>query len=126
MNTHLCIPVTLRGLPRTSGPVRGFAAKPRAGCARDETEQAVVRARTGNKRGGFGGVFTGATGLEPATSGVTGDARANTILQAKTRKSTISSDFVQVAAGRFHGLSWGFRMVPPHPDPIAMSSRRAT
>src|SRR5581483_8414300 len=33
---------------------------------------------------------TGATGLEPATSGVTGDARANTILHGTARKNPIS------------------------------------
>ena len=33
---------------------------------------AVDCAKSGNKRGGFAGNFTGATGLEPATSGVTG------------------------------------------------------
>jgi hypothetical protein len=33
---------------------------------------AVVCAKLGNKRCRFAGTFTGATGLEPATSGVTG------------------------------------------------------
>jgi hypothetical protein len=36
---------------------------------------------------------TGATGLEPATSGVTDHARGNTILPVKTRKSPNSRDF---------------------------------
>jgi hypothetical protein len=36
---------------------------------------------------------TGATGLEPATSGVTDPERAPTILPVKTRKSPISRGF---------------------------------
>jgi hypothetical protein len=65
--------------------------------------------------------FTGATGLEPATSGVTGRARANTILHPKARKSPISRDFVRIGGRGVHALPSGFRTVPPHPDPIATS-----
>ena len=38
---------------------------------RDAEKPAVVYAQMGNKRSRFAGSFTGATGLEPATSGVT-------------------------------------------------------
>ncbi len=61
----------LRGLPVPTGVVRGSPADPRAGSPRDERSRrsfapglatTVAICRT----------FTGATGLEPATSGVTG------------------------------------------------------
>jgi hypothetical protein len=50
----------------------------------------------GNRNGSTAGASTGgvskagATGLEPATSGVTGDAGANTTLHRRSRKSPIS------------------------------------
>ncbi len=74
----------LRGLPGTSGVLRGFAEKSRAGCARDEKKPAVVCAVAGNKRGRFAGTLAGATGLEPATSGVTG-RRSNQLNYAPGR-----------------------------------------
>jgi len=46
--------------------------------------------------------FTGATGLEPATSGVTGDEEANTILRRKARKSPISRDFGRLGGRELH------------------------
>src|SRR4051794_30552378 len=70
-------------------------------------------------------IRTGATGLEPATSGVTGDARANTFLHGKAQKSPVSRDFVWFEERGFHAPSWGFRRVPPHPDPIALSPLQA-
>jgi hypothetical protein len=61
----------LREFLGTSGFLRGFPRKSRAGCARDEKKPAVVYAKIGNKRCDLQ-ELTGATGLEPATSGVTG------------------------------------------------------
>jgi hypothetical protein len=55
-----------------------------------------------------------ATGLEPATSGVTGGARGPKILHATTRKSQISRDFLQTAKSRcttFHGASGASRPI---------------
>jgi hypothetical protein len=52
------------------------------GGARSEPERAPAR-----------GLRDGATGLEPATSGVTDHERAPPILHAKTRKSPISRGF---------------------------------
>ena len=64
---------------------------------------------------------TGATGLEPATSGVTGVARANAILHLKARKSLISAEVVQICGLDIHALPRGSWSVPPHPHPIVMS-----
>src|SRR5216117_1984492 len=44
----------------------------RAGSTRDARKPAVVGADSGDETWRFAGTFTGATGLEPATSGVTG------------------------------------------------------
>ena len=58
--------ILLRGLPATAGSLRRFQADSRAGCARGEKKPAVIMSNTyANLQD-----FTGATGLEPATSGV--------------------------------------------------------
>ncbi len=108
----------LAGFPATSGAVWGFPAGLRAGSVRD-ARKAGGRAPTKDAK--FAGTLAGATGLEPATSGVTGDARGNTILHAKTRKSTISREFVACGGRAFHGHPLGFRALPPHPGPIELS-----
>jgi hypothetical protein len=69
---------------------------------------------------------TGATGLEPATSGVTGRAMGPTILHASTRKTPISRHFERLVGRRFLGLPWGFRRFPPHPHPIVSSPAATT
>ncbi|MDQ3881121.1 MAG: hypothetical protein M3295_08625, partial [Chloroflexota bacterium] len=51
--------------------LRGSQADPRAGSTRDEKKPAVDYAKRGNKHADLQD-FTGATGLETATSGVTG------------------------------------------------------
>jgi hypothetical protein len=60
--------ILLRGLPARAGLLRRFQTDSRAGSARDEKKPAVVMSNT------YADLqdFTGATGLEPATSGVTG------------------------------------------------------
>jgi hypothetical protein len=68
------------------------------------------------------GSETGATGLEPATSGVTGRARGATSLHGTTRKSLNSRVFGSAAGARPHALACPCPHVPPHPDPIASSS----
>jgi hypothetical protein len=55
-----------------TGFQRGLQADSRAGCARDERGRAVDYAQSGNKKCDVQVFFRGATGLEPATSGVTG------------------------------------------------------
>src|SRR5215204_6426313 len=77
--------ILLRGLPAGSGSLPQFQVDSGAGSARDEKKPAVDYVRAGDKRCQFAGTFTGATGLEPATSGVTGrvgynDARRRTPL----------------------------------------------
>ena len=58
--------ILLRGLPATAGSLRRFQADSRAGSARGEKKPAVIMSNTyANLQD-----FTGATGLEPATSGV--------------------------------------------------------
>jgi hypothetical protein len=64
----------------------------------------------------------GATGLEPATSGVTGRARGVTILHGATRKSLNSRGFGSVSSARFNDVARACPTVPPHPGPIAASS----
>jgi hypothetical protein len=64
--------ILLRGLPATGGSLRRFRADSCAGSARDEKKPAVVYAEPGDKKVALCRDFTGATGLEPATSGVTG------------------------------------------------------
>jgi len=64
--------ILLRGLAATAGSLRRLQADPRAGSARDEAKPAVNCAPQGNKRCRFAATLTGGTGLEPATSGVTG------------------------------------------------------
>src|SRR5439155_22761701 len=59
---------SFRGIPATAGSLRGFPADSRAGSARDEEKPAVGMSKTYTVCRGI----TGATGLEPATSGVTG------------------------------------------------------
>jgi hypothetical protein len=68
---------------------------------------------------------SGGYGTQPAASGVTGDARANTILHRKARKSLISGELIQFGARDIHALPWGFWSVPPHPHPIVLSPLQA-
>ena len=72
--------VSLAGI---TGSKRHWPAISGAGCARDAKKPAVGCAYTGNKRWIFRD-FTGATGLEPATSGVTG-RRSNQLNYAPRR-----------------------------------------
>jgi hypothetical protein len=60
-----------------TGVVRGLQADPRAGSARDEKKPAIDYAQSGKKNMLICRNFTGATGLEPATSGVTGMFQGN-------------------------------------------------
>jgi hypothetical protein len=59
--------ILLRGFPARRGSLRRFQADSGAGSARDEKKPAVVMSNTHP----ICRAFTGATGLEPATSGVT-------------------------------------------------------
>jgi hypothetical protein len=61
---------------------------------------------------------TGATGLEPATSGVTGRARATTILPATTRKSLLSRCFGEAQSTGLYDSARPSTMASPHPRPI--------
>jgi hypothetical protein len=65
---------------------------------------------------------TGATGLEPATSGVTGRARGATNLPRAIRRSLNSGGFPGTASVAFHALPPCRPMRLPHPRPIGASS----
>jgi hypothetical protein len=69
---------------------------------------------------------TGATGLEPATSGVTGRAGAATILHGATPKNTDSSGFVEDTTTRHDLVPTGFPTLPLHPRPIVASPGTTT
>ena len=66
----------------------------------------------------------GATGLEPATSGVTGRVSAATILHGATRKRLNSWGFDSASSVSFNDLARASPAVPPHPGPIAAFSRK--
>jgi hypothetical protein len=68
---------------------------------------------------------TGATGLEPATSGVTGRARVLTILYATPRKRPNSRNFRSVFAARSNGFPRRSLTGSPHLRPITASQRQA-
>jgi len=54
----------------------------------------------------------GATGLEPATSGVTGRGRVATSVHGVTRKNPSSSDFDEASSARFYELARSCPTVP--------------
>jgi hypothetical protein len=61
---------------------------------------------------------TGATGLDPATSGVTGRARASTILHGATQKNPDSREFGSASNVGFADLALPCPTVTPHPGLI--------
>jgi hypothetical protein len=89
--------ILLRGLAATAGSLRGFRCDSPAGSARDEKKPAVVCTKSDTKRFQFAGISTGATGLEPATSGVTG--------RSPEQRRTSSSATTRPCATRSPGRS---------------------
>jgi hypothetical protein len=67
----------------------------------------------------------GATGLEPATSGVTGRARGSMILYRMARKSLDSWEFGSTSNTGINDSACTCPTVPPHLGPIASSSVKA-
>jgi hypothetical protein len=71
-------------------------------------------------------VYGRATGLEPATSGVTGRANDATIYQHATRKSPNSKEFCLTMSIRLHELEWGCPVVLPRARLIVLSAIETT
>jgi len=69
---------------------------------------------------------TGATGLEPATSGVTGRASTATIYHQATRKGSNSREFCLTMSVRLHELECGCPVLLPHARPIVLSAIETT
>jgi hypothetical protein len=96
--------------------------------SRSTIRRTVIRCRCVRSR--FGVVErldeTGATGLEPATSGVTGRARASMILNRPTQRNPASREFGSASNVGSPNLARPSPMFPPHPGPIAASSSKTT